>query len=220
MGQEVVCQHAVDWTPTFHRNVRRIDGQCLGNNEVRGIDAGSVGQDIGERIDQTPGLFAGTAAQLKRKQIHAGMEKTSVVRQFRVEIITYAATGAQIIELNALDIRDELRVEDLIYAAAMLVQDVAFRLLGRRVPVLPVCGLGPRQRTCPILVRDEPPRRLLTTLLAGGGERGIWVDGAAVIRVKLEVQMVGAAVRIPGVADVADDRPSGHVGAGAQARDS
>ena len=58
------------------------------------------------------------------------MEEPPVVRKLRVEVVAGATTGAQIVERNALDVRHELWVQYLIDAAAMLVQDVAFRLCG------------------------------------------------------------------------------------------
>ena len=63
------------------------------------------------------------------------MEQTTVIGKLRVEVVADAATVAEIIQFNCLEVGDELKVEDLIDAAAMLVQGLAFRLLRWRVPV-------------------------------------------------------------------------------------
>ena len=74
------------------------------------------------------------------------MQETAGVGELRVEIIAGAATLTQIIEIYCLDIRDELRVEDLINTAAMLIQDMAFRLLPVRVPVRLETNVSKRRR--------------------------------------------------------------------------
>jgi len=56
------------------------------------------------------------------------MEQAAVVGELRVEIITRTATGAQVVEVNALDILDVARLEDLVDTASMLVQSATFLL--------------------------------------------------------------------------------------------
>lgn len=84
------------------------------------------------------------------------MEQPAIVRKLGIEVVADAATRAQFIECNLANTREELRFKYLINATSVL-QDMAFRLLPLRVTAL-----------------------LAAVVLAGCGQRRVWVYRAAV----------------------------------------
>ncbi|MDJ0952666.1 MAG: hypothetical protein QNJ81_03200 [Acidimicrobiia bacterium] len=73
------------------------------------------------------------------------MEETAVVGKLRIEIVARAPTRAEIIEREALDIRNVFGIENLINATAMLIQDMAFRLLWQESTSPAAAGVSRQQ---------------------------------------------------------------------------
>ncbi len=117
------------------------------------------------------------------------MKETPVVGELGVQVVTGTATGAQFVVCQFLEAGGVFRIEHLVDAAAMLFQGIAFRS-----------------------VQSEGTS--LSTLLAGGSQCWVGVDRTAMSRMKLEMEVVGTAVGVSGVPDVADDGSPRHIGAG------
>ena len=56
------------------------------------------------------------------------MQQATVIRQLGIEVIADAAAPAQLVERQLVDVGDEVRIQDLVDASAMLVQGLPFRV--------------------------------------------------------------------------------------------
>ena len=67
MRQEIISQNTVDRATTLHRYIRGVNRQRLGNGKMRRALLGTVREDVRQRLDEGPGLFAAAATQLESK---------------------------------------------------------------------------------------------------------------------------------------------------------
>lgn len=173
MGEEVVAKDAVD-RPLAFAHVRRLDREALEHAALAQVGR-IAGKDFGERLNEAAVLVAAPAALLELEEIETAVQQPAVVRELGIEVVADTATVSERLDGYLGEVADELRVGDLIDAAAILFQ-------GNYLVFEPGSG-----------------EARLTIIPC---ERGVWVDRRATTRPHFEVEVGRRAERVAGIADI------------------